>query len=156
MSKGKCKAKKATCAFCGAAFTALKWNARHCEACRADIRRAHGHAQYRIRTGKLAREDCRAFVEAEVRAAVEERRRREAANRPRCPYCGNVHGVDKSGYCAPCRRVGLDSLHGETGRTDGWDRPARAKVAVKVEGGWRGRPVAGPVGYRRDTVEVAQ
>ena len=152
MSKGRGKAKKATCDFCGAAFTALKRNARHCEACRADIRRADGHAQYRIRTGKLAREDYRAAVEAEVRAAVAERKRREAANRPRCPYCGNVHGVDESGYCAACRRVGFDGLHMATGRTDGWDLPARAKVAVKAVADGAGGPspdARSPGGWRR-------
>lgn len=141
MSRGKAKPKKMKCRICGAAFMALKRNARHCEACRDALHSADVRAYYRIRAGKLAREDYRAFVEAEARADAEERRRKEAADRPRCPYCGNVYGVDKSGYCAACRRTGLDSLHKETGRTNGWDRPVRAKVAV--EGGWRGRPVAG-------------
>lgn len=141
MSKGKSKQKKMKCRICGAPFEALKRNVWHCEACRAAIRRAKGHAQYRLKTGKLAREDYRAAVEAEVRADVEERRRRAAANRPRCLYCGNVYLVNSSGYCVVCRRTGLDGLHKETGRTNGWDRPATAKV--KVEGGWRGRPVAG-------------
>lgn len=149
MSKGRAKkAKKMKCVFCGALFTALKRNARHCEACRADIKRADARAQYRIKTGKLAREDYRAAVEAGVRAAVEERRRREAANRPRCPYCGNVHGVDSSGYCASCRRLGFDGLHMATGRTNGWDRPAKPPRARAV-GGWRGRPVAGCSKSRR-------
>ena len=67
----------------------------------------------------------------------------KAANRPRCLYCGNVYGVNSSGYCVVCRRTGLDGLHKETGRTNGWDRPATAKAKAKVEGGWRGRPVAG-------------
>ena len=153
MSKGKGKTRKTTCDFCGAAFAARRGNAKHCEACNAAIRRAACHAQYRIRTGKLAREDYRAAVEAEVRAAVEERKRKAAAGRPRCPYCGNAYGLDRSGYCAACRRTGLDGLHKETGRTNGWDKPARAKVAV--EGGWRGRPVAGPGRYRSDTVEAS-
>ena len=141
MSRGKAKPKKMKCRICGAAFMALKRNARHCEACRAALRRADNNARYMVKTGKLAADGFRAFVEAAAGAGDEERRRKEAANRPRCPYCGNVWGVDKSGYCAACRSTGLDLLHKETGCTDGWDRPARAKVAV--EGGWRGRPVAG-------------
>ena len=40
-----------------------------------------------------------------------------------------------------CRNKGLDSVHKETGRTNGLDRPATVKV--KAVGGWRGRPVAG-------------
>ena len=134
--------KKAKCDFCGAPFEARRKNAKHCEACRAAIRRAEGHAHYRVRAGKLAREDYRAAVEAEVRADVEERRRRAKANRPRCFYCGNVYLVDSSGYCATCRRTGLDGLHKETGRTNGWDKPATPPRAP-IAGGWRGRPVAG-------------
>ena len=133
--------KKAKCDFCGAPFEARRKNAKHCAACNSAIRRAYSHAQYRLKTGKLAREDYCAAVEAEVRADVEERRRRAKANRPRCFYCGNVYLVDSSGYCAACRRTGLDGLHKETGRTNGWDRPATVKV--KAVGGWRGRPVAG-------------
>lgn len=115
MSKGKSKPKKMKCDFCGAPFEARRKNAKHCAACNAAIRRAD----------------------------VEERRRRAAANRPRCLYCGHVYGVNSSGYCVVCLRTGLDGLHKETGRTNGWDRPATAKVKVEVEGGWRGRPVAG-------------
>ena len=131
------------CDFCGAPFEARRKNAKHCAACKAAIRRAEGHAQYRVRTGTLAREGCRAAVEAEVRKAVEARRRSGAASRPRCPYCGNVWGLDRSGYCAACRRTGLDSLHRETGRTNGWDRPAPPQRAHVAVGGWRGRPIAG-------------
>ena len=141
MSQGRSKPKKMKCSICGDYFEALKRCAKHCEACRAAIRRAEGHAHYRVRAGKLAREDYRAAVEAEVRADVEERRRRAKANRPRCFYCGNVYLVDSSGYCLTCRSNGLDSVHKETGRTNGWDRPA--KVKVEAVGGWRGRPVAG-------------
>ena len=141
MSQGKSKPKKMKCRICGAPFEALKRFAKHCEACREAIKIADRHAQYRIKKGKLAREDYRAAIEAEVRADVEERRRRAKANRQRCFYCGNVYLVDSSGYCLSCRRNGLDSVHKETGRTNGWDRPA--KVKVKVVGGWRGRPVAG-------------
>ena len=141
MSQGKSKPKKMKCSICGAPFEALKRCAKHCEACREAIKLAERHAQYRIKTGKLAREDYRAYVEAEVRADVEERMRRAKANRPRCFYCGNVYLVDSSGYCLSCRRNGLDSVHKETGRTNGWDRPP--KVKVEVVGGWRGRPVAG-------------
>ena len=141
MSKGKSKPKKMKCRICGDDFAALKRNARHCAACMAALKRADSHAQYRLKTGKLAREDYCAAVEAEVRADVEERRRRAAANRPRCLYCGNVYGVNSSGYCATCRSTGLDGLHKETGRTNGWDRPPKGKV--EVVGGWRGRPVAG-------------
>ena len=141
MSQGKSKPKRMKCRVCGDYFEALKRNAKHCAACNAAIRRAEGHAQYRVRAGKLAREDYRAAVEAEVRADVEERRRRAKANRPRCFYCGNVYLIDSSGYCATCRSTGLDGLHKETGRTNGWDRPATVKV--KAVGGWRGRPVAG-------------
>lgn len=136
------RGKKAKCDFCGAPFEARRKNAKHCEACRAAIWRADSHAQYRLKTGKLAREDYRAAVEAEVRADVEERRRRAAANRPRCLYCGNVYGVNSSGYCATCRRTGLDGLHKETGRTNGWDKPATPPRAP-IAGGWRGRPIAG-------------
>lgn len=108
------RGKKAKCDFCGAPFEARRKNAKHCEACRAAIRRAD----------------------------VEERRRRAAANRPRCLYCGNVYGVNSSGYCATCRRTGLDGLHKETGRTNGWDKPATPPRAP-IAGGWRGRPIAG-------------
>lgn len=154
MSRGKPKPKRMTCRICGDDFAALKRNARHCEACRAALKRADSHAQYRLKAGTLAREDYRAAVEAEARAAAEERRRRAKANRPRCLYCGNVWGVDSSGYCATCRHTGLDGLHKETGRTNGWDRPAHKRVAVV--GGWRGRPCAGrsmlngPPGIRED------
>ena len=134
--------KKAKCDFCGAPFEARRKNAKHCAACNAAIRRAEGHAQYRVRAGKLAREGYRAAVEAEVRKAVEARRRAEAENRPRCLYCGNVYGVNSSGYCVMCRRTGLDSLHKETGRTNGWDKPATPPRAP-IAGGWRGRPIAG-------------
>ena len=141
MSQGKSKPKKVKCRVCGDYFEALKRCAKHCEACRHAIMLAERHAQYRIKTGKLAREDYRAYIEAEVRADVEERRRRAKANRLRCFYCGNVYLVDSSGYCLSCRRNGLDSVHKEMGLTNGWDRPA--KVKVKAVGGWRGRPVAG-------------
>ena len=141
MSQGKSKPKRMKCSICGDYFEALKRSAKHCAACRHAIMLAERHAQYRIKTGKLAREDYRAAVEAEVRADVEERRRRAKANRPRCFYCGNVYLVDSSGYCLSCRSTGLDGLHKATGRTNGWDRPA--KVKVKVVGGWRGRRVAG-------------
>lgn len=141
MSQGRAKPKKIKCRICGDWFEALKRNVLHCEACRAAIRRAESHAQYRVKTGKIAREDYRAAVEAEVRADVEERRRRENENRPRCLFCGRVYGVDSSGYCTTCRSNGLDSIHKETGRTNGWDMPATVKM--KAVGEWRGRPVAG-------------
>ena len=134
--------KKAKCDFCGATFEAKLKNANHCAACNAAIRRAYSHAHYRLKTGKLAKDGYRAAVEAEVRADVEERRRRAAANRPRCLFCGNVYGVNSSGYCATCRNKGLDGLHKETGRTNGWDRPETPPRAP-IAGGWRGRPVAG-------------
>lgn len=132
---------KAKCDFCGAPLESKQKNAKHCAACNAALRRANGHAQYRVRIGMLSKDGYRAAVEAEVRKAVEARKGREAAIRPRCLYCGNVYGVNSSGYCATCRNAGLDCLHKETGRTNGWDRPP--KVKVDVVGGWRGRPVAG-------------
>ena len=141
MSQGKSQPKRMKCHICGAQFEARRKNAKHCEACREAIRRAERNAHYRVRAGKLAREDYRAAVEADVRADVDERRRRAKANRPRCLRCGSRYIVDSSGYCLSCRSNGLDSVHMETGRTNGWDRPA--KVKVKVVGGWRGRPVAG-------------
>lgn len=141
MSQGKSKPKKVKCRVCGDYFEALKMSAKHCAACRHAIMLAERHAQYRIKTGKLAREDYRSYIESEAREAAEARKRCEAENRPRCLRCGNVYLVDSSGYCLTCRKNGLDSVHMETGRTNGWDRPA--KVKVKVVGGWRGRPVAG-------------
>ena len=135
------RGKKAKCDFCGAPFEARRNNAKHCDACRAALKLADRHAQYRMKTGKLAREDYCAAVEAEMHKSVEARRSGEAAIRPRCFYCGNVYGVNSSGYCATCRNAGLDFLHKETGRTNGWDRPKKGKV--DVVGGWRGRPVAG-------------
>ncbi len=147
--------KRKRCRWCGGWFTARRETAKYCAACKADIRRAEGHAQYRLRTGELAKEDYRAAVDGEVLAAVEERRRLEAANRPRCRFCGNVYSVNASGYCKPCRLAGFGDLHRETGRTNGWDRPAKPP-RVAVEGGWRGRPVAGPGSDRRGTVEVAR
>ena len=141
MSQGKSKPKRMTCHICGAQFEALKRSAKHCEACREAIKLADRHAQYRIKKGKLAREDYRAYVEAEAREAAEARKRCETENRPRCLRCGSRYSVDSSGYCLSCRSTGLDRVHKETGRTNGWDRPATVKV--KVVGGWRGRPVAG-------------
>ena len=141
MSQGKSKPKKVKCSICGDYFEALKRCAKHCEACREAIKLADRHAQYRIKKGKLAREDYRAYVEAEAREAAEARKSGEAKNRPRCLRCGSRYSVDSSGYCATCRSTGLASVHKETGRTNGWDRPATAKV--KAVGGWRGRPVAG-------------
>ena len=141
MSQGKSKPKKMKCSICGDYFEALKRCAKHCEACRHAIMLAERHAQYRIKKGKLAREDYRAYVEAEAREAAEARKSGEAKKRKRCLYCGHVYLGDSAGYCLSCRRNGLDSVHKETGRTNGWDRPATAKV--KVVGGWRGRPVAG-------------
>ena len=141
MSQGKSKPKRMQCSICGDYFEALKRSAKHCEACREAIKIADRHAQYRIKKGKLAREDYRAYVEAEARKAAKARKSGEAANRPRCLRCGSRYSVDSSGYCATCRSNGLDSVHKETGRTNGWDRPA--KVKVKAVGGWRGRPVAG-------------
>ena len=141
MSQGKSKPKRMQCSICGDYFEALKRCAKHCEACRYAIKLADRHAQYRIKKGKLAREDYRAYVEAEARKAAKARKSGEAANRPRCLRCGSRYSVDSSGYCLSCRRNGLDSVHKETGRTNGWDRPATVKV--KAVGGWRGRPVAG-------------
>ena len=141
MSQGKSKPKRMQCSICGDYFEALKRCAKHCEACRHAIMLAERHAQYRIKTGKLAREEYRAYIEEEAREAAEARKRCEAENRPRCLRCGSRYRVDSSGYCLTCRSNGLDSVHMETGRTNGWDRPA--KVKVKVVGGWRGRPVAG-------------
>ena len=141
MSQGKSKPKRMKCHICGAPFEALKRCAKHCEACREAIKLADRHAQYRIKTGKLAREDYRAYVEAEARKAAKARKSGETENRPRCLRCGSRYSVDSSGYCLTCRSNGLDSVHKETGRTNGWDRPAPVKV--KAVGGWRGRPVAG-------------
>ena len=141
MIQGKSNPKKVKCRICGAPFEALKRSAKHCEACRHAIMLADRHAQYRIKNGKLAREDYRAYVEAETRKAAEKRKSGEEKNRPRCLRCGSRYSVDSSGYCLTCRSNGLDSVHKETGLTNGWDMPA--KVKVKVVGGWRGRPVAG-------------
>ena len=102
---------------------------------------ADRHAQYRIKKGKLAREDYRAYVEAEAHKAANARKSSEAENRTRCLRCGSRYSVDSSGYCLSCRSNGLDSVHKATGRTNGWDKPK--KVKVKAIGGWRGRPVAG-------------
>lgn len=142
MSQGKSKPKRMKCHICGDYFEALKRCAKHCEACRAAIRRADSHAQYRIKTGKISREDYRAYVEAEARKEAGARKRCEAENRPRCLRCGSRYRVDSSGYCATCRSTGLDGLHKETGRTNGWDKPATPPRAP-IAGGWRGRPVAG-------------
>ena len=141
MSQGKSNPKKVKCRICGDYFEALKRCAKHCEACRYAIEIADRHAQYRIKKGKLAREDYRAYLEAEARAAAEARKRCEAENLPRCLRCGSRYRVGSSGYGLTCRGKGLDSVHMETGRTNGWDRPAKEKV--KVVGGWRGRRVAG-------------
>ena len=141
MSQGKSNQKKVKCSICGDYFDALKRSAKHCDACRYAIMLADRHAQYRIKKGKLARENYRAYVEAEARKAAKARKSGEAKNSPRCLRCGSRYSVDSSGYCATCRSTGLDSVHKETGLTNGWDRPA--KVKVKVVGGWRGRPVAG-------------
>ena len=141
MSQGISKPKRMNCSICGDYFEALKRNAKHCDACREAIKLADRHAQYRIKTGKLAREDYRAYIEAEARKAAKARKSGEAKNRTRCLRCGSRYSVDSSGYCATCRSTGLDSVHKATGRTNGWDRPSTVKV--KAVGGWRGRPVAG-------------
>ena len=141
MRYGKYKPKRMKCRICGAPFEALKRCAKHCEACREAIKLADRHAQYRIKKGKLAREDYRAYVEAEARKAAKARKSGETNNRPRCLRCGSRYSVNSSGYCLSCRSTGLDSVHKETGLTNGWDRPANVKV--KAVGGWRGRPVAG-------------
>lgn len=133
---------KKKCRWCGKPFATRSHRAKDCPDCRDDYKRALARVHYRQKCGLLAEGvGYRAAVEAEVRKAVEARRRAEAENRPRCLYCGNVYGVNSSGYCVMCRRTGLDGLHKETGRTNGWDRPTKGKV--EVVGGWRGRPVAG-------------
>ena len=47
-----------------------------------DLKLADRHAQYRIKTGKLAREDYRSYIEAEAREAAKARKSGEAENRP--------------------------------------------------------------------------
>lgn len=140
------------CRWCGGLFTARSRAAKTCPRCRDELNRVTRRLYWHVRGGKLAKEGWRAAVAEAMRAAVAERRRK--AESRRCLYCGRAYNVDASGYCIDCRRAGLDSLHKATGRTNGWDLPARAKAAV--EGGWRGRPVAGPGSCRRGTVEVAQ
>lgn len=140
------------CRWCGGLFTARSRAAKACPWCRDELNRVTRRLYWHVRGGKLAKEGWRAAVAEAMRAAVAERRRK--AESRRCLYCGRAYNVDASGYCINCRLAGLDSLHKATGRTNGWDLPARAKAAV--EGGWRGRPVAGPGSCRRGTVEVAQ
>ena len=140
------------CRWCMATFTARLRAAKACPWCRDELNRVTSRLRLRVKAGKLAKEGLRAAVEDAMRAAVAERRRNGKSRR--CLYCGRAYNVNASGYCIDCRLAGLDSLHKATGRTNGWDLPARAKAAV--EGGWRGRPVAGPGSCRRGTVEVAQ
>ena len=132
---------KKKCRWCGKPFTTWSHRAKDCPDCRGDYIRALARVHYREKCGLLAEGvGYRAAVEAEVRKAVEARRRSEAENRPRCPYCGRAV-KSSGGYCKVCSARGLDLLHAETGRTNGWDRPTKGKV--EVVGGWRGRPVAG-------------
>lgn len=132
------RGKRKKCRWCGAAFTARSSGARSCPECKAELNRVRCRQHWLKKTGKLANDGYRAAVAEAMRRAVEARRRLEAENRPRCRFCGNVHGVNGSGYCKPCRLAGLDDLHKATGRTNGWDRPAKPP-RVAVEGGWRGR-----------------
>lgn len=145
--------KRKKCRWCGGWFTARSSAAEGCPACRAELNRVRCRQHWLMRTGKLAGKDYRAAVAEAMRAAVEERRREVKSQR--CRFCGSSSRVNASGYCVYCRLAGLDELHKATGRTNGWDRPAKPpRVPVRSE--WRGRPVAGPGSYRRGTVEVAQ
>ena len=82
---------------------------------------------------KAARfEEAKALARAKVAAAQKERG-------GRCPYCGRL---TKAEYCGECVRNGYDHLHQFTGRSNGWDKRAKADD-VSVADGWRGRPVAG-------------
>lgn len=71
------RGKKAKCDFCGAPFEARRNNAKHCDACRAALKLADRHAQYRMKTGKLAREDyCVAEAGMEIYGQIKHLLRR--------------------------------------------------------------------------------
>ena len=124
------------CADCAAAFSK----------CRASVY-SHNVRVLGLEPTPERRAECNreAVARARERIAVARARERIAAARkapPRthpCPYCGKPA---RAAYCPACIREGFDYLHMETGRTNGWDRPAPPPRAP-VEGGWRGRPCAG-------------
>lgn len=136
-----------TCEVCGAALERSPRGGRaalRCAACRGRVARFYGRLYARARARGTARmPEILAWLRAEaVRLAREEAARAPAARAKaarRCAYCGRPA---RGAYCARCEKEGLDDLHRETGRTSGWDAPAKAARAPAA-GGWRGRPVAG-------------
>lgn len=136
-----------TCEVCGAKLERSPRGGRaatRCAACRPRVERFYGRLYAKARALGTARmPEVRAGLRAEaVRLAREEAARAPAARKKearRCAYCGLP---SRGAYCARCEKAGLDDLHRETGRTSGWDAPAKASRAPAA-GGWRGRPVAG-------------
>ena len=66
----------------------------------------------------------------------------ESATRTVCHYCGKP--ATKDGYCSTCILYGLDNLHREFGKTNGWDKKAEKKK-VKIVPGNRGVIPAGAI-----------
>ena len=116
------------CADCAAAF--LK--------CRASIY-AHNVRVLGLEPTPERRAEWNREAVARTRVKIAAARKAPPRSHP-CPYCGKPA---RTAYCTACTREGFDYLHMETGRTNGWDRPAPPPRAP-VEGGWRGRPCAGP------------
>lgn len=42
----------------------------------------------------------------------------------KCPYCGKPAHADK-GFCSRCLKHGFDGVYEVTGKSNGWDAPAR-------------------------------
>ena len=137
------KARTTVCRWCGDEFKTKSGRAKDCPACRVANKKIRNRLEQRVRLGLLDKDMFASALQSSMRDAVSERKKREAASRPRCKFCGNVYGVDVTGFCAKCRADRFDDVYKTTGRSNGWDRKKTTKKEVNVEGGWRGRPVAG-------------
>ncbi len=135
------KARTTVCRWCGEEFKTKSGRAKDCPACRESRIRIRNRLEQRVRLGILSRDMFAAALQSSMREAIAERKKREKAARPQCKFCGKVHGVDVTGFCIRCRAEGFDDVYRETGRSNGWDRKKTEKGPV--EGGWRGRPMAG-------------
>ena len=144
--------------------------ARRCRWCGAELERAESgrpnldcpacaamrNAVYHRLRRKHGRGVTHAMLAAEMEAALiaatlTEREKTTflpSGRNARCLFCGKERDVDARGYCRDCVRERLDVVHEVTGRTNGGDSNRGSGAAA--EGGWRGRPVAGPKRLLRD------
>lgn len=141
------------CRFCGQKIETYSLDERRhkCSACRTEYDRVMKKTYQKFVRGTIKFEDILGIAEAEM---FEFGRQRIANGEVkdefgtdtllpspvRCRFCGK-NTVHPSGFCRECRREGLDNVYQVTGRTNGWDRNAGGRVAVKDE--WRGMTVMG-------------